>query len=277
VGETPIDEGTTTLDMPGAPFNTMGTFEIQELNTPTRSASPCQPWLHVQSFKSILLHSPIPTSSGPLPHPPLFGQYTEPPMQADCFPRASGPSTGHSAHPTPNGGSASANVARTSPTGRFFACSDQIDALLDRGAWVHGAVINTLGDFFCYSSYSKPREKCFEILSTNLFHWWETGAQACQIDHSACFKGVASPLECHAWLVPILFKHHWYLLVVDWIDHKLWIHDSLVTLGIGPPSRLVEYGAVLMGYVNEDFGVACQGWPVIPDQVRHLRCILACN
>jgi hypothetical protein len=178
-------------------------------------------------------------------------------------------------HPTLDGGSTSTKVARTSPTGRFFACSDQIEALIDQEAWVHGAVINTLGDLFCYGSYSKPIGQCFEILSTHLFHWWETRAQGCQINHSTCFKGVASPLECRAWLVPILFKHHWYLLVVDWIDHELQIHDSLATLGVGPPSRLVEYGAVLMGYVNEDFGIACQGWPVIPDQVRHFRCILA--
>jgi len=59
------------------------------------------------------------------------------------------------------------------------------------------------------------------------------------------------------------------------MGHELWICDSLATQGIGPPLRLVEYSAVLMGYVNEDFGVACQGWPIIPDQVCDLRRILA--
>jgi hypothetical protein len=274
MAEIPIDEGTTTLDAPGAPFNTAGTLEIQELNTPTRSASPCQPYLRVPSFKSIHSPSSAPASPRPPPHPPVFGRYTDPSTQADCSPRPLDSSTGRFAHPTLDGGSASTDVARASPTGRFFACSDQIEALIDREAWVHGAVINTLGDLFCYGSYSKPIGQRFEILSTHLFHWWETGAQGCRINHSACFKGVASPLECRAWLVPILFKHHWYLLVVDWIDHELRIHDSLATLGVGPPSRLVEYGAVLMGYVNEDFGVECQGWPVIPDQVRYFRCIL---
>ena len=273
--KTSIDEGTAALNTPGAPFNTAGTLEIQELNTPTRSASPCQPRPHVPSFRSTPLHSPAPASSRRPPHPPLFGQYIEPPMQADGFPRALGSPTGRFAHPTSNDGSASTNVARTSPTGRFFACPDQIEALIDRGAWVHGAVINTLGDFFCYSSYSKPIEHRFEILSTHLFHWWETGAQDCRISHSAGFKEVASPLECRAWFVPILFRHHWYLLVVDWMGHELWICDSLATQGVGPPSQLVEYSAVLMGYVNEDFGGACQGWTIIPDQVCDLRCILA--
>ena len=177
--KTPIDEGTTTLIMSGAPFNTVGIFEIQELNMPTRSASPCQPHLHVPSFSSTLSHSPAPASSRPLPHPPLFGQYIQPPMQADGFPCAYGSPTGRFAHTTSNDGSESTNVARTLPTGRFFACSNQIEALIDRGAWVHGAVINTLSDFFCYSSYSKPREQRFEILSTHLFHWWDTGAQDC--------------------------------------------------------------------------------------------------
>jgi len=149
VDETPIDEGTTTLITSGAPFNTVGIFEIQELNMPTRSASPCQPQLHVPSFSSTLSHSPTPTSSRPPPHPPLFGQYIEPPMQADGFPHMYSSPTGCFTHTTSNDRLASTNVARTSPTGRFFAFSDQIEALIDWGAWVHGTVINTLGDFFC--------------------------------------------------------------------------------------------------------------------------------
>jgi len=131
VDKTSIDEGTTALNMPGAPFNTAGTLEIQELNMPTRSASPCQPQPHLPSFRSTPLHSPTPASSRRPPHPPLFGQYIEPPMQADGFPCALGSPTGHFTHPTSNDGSASTSMARTSPTGRFFTCPNQIEALID--------------------------------------------------------------------------------------------------------------------------------------------------
>lgn len=178
--------------------------------------------------------------------------------------------------PSPSGSSTGIETTRASPTGRYLACEDQIRALIDREAWVHGAVINTLGEFFCYSSRSQCRARRYEILPTWLFDWWknstkdQTAAQDCWRSHSACFKEVASPAECHAWLVPVLLNSHWYLLALDWIVCQVQIYDSLAMRGESPPSQLTNFAIALLAYAHEDFDLGHQKWFIIPEQV----CIL---
>ena len=73
-----------------------------------------------------------------------------------------------------DGQSARTNPARESPSHRFFASPDQIDALRIPRSWVHGQVISTLGDTFCYPSRSKPRHEQYDVLPTNLFDLWKS-------------------------------------------------------------------------------------------------------
>src|SRR5258708_25374036 len=39
--------------------------------------------------------------------------------------------------------------------------------------WIHGEVISTLGETFCFTSRSKPRNQHYEILPTYLFDLWD--------------------------------------------------------------------------------------------------------
>jgi hypothetical protein len=113
-----------------------------------------------------------------------------------------------------------------------FASPDQIDALGTPRTWVHGQVISTLGDTFCYTSHSKPRHERYEVLPTNLFDLWNSSMEG-HIASRTClsfhFKQAMSPSECRAWLIPVLLEHHWYLLAFDWKDRAIRIYDSLAT------------------------------------------------
>jgi len=90
-----------------------------------------------------------------------------------------------------------------------------------------------------------------------------SASRACLSSH---FKQAASPLECHAWLVPVLLEHHWYLLVLDWIDSDLRIYDSLATSKIPHPS-LIEFGGALVDLITEDLKLGDNDWDVVPDLV----------
>ena len=165
--------------------------------------------------------------------------------------------------------SARTSPARESPSHWFFASPDQIDALGMPRTWLHGQVISTLGDTFCYPSRSQPRNAHYDILPTDLLDLCDsymrghTASRACLSFH---FKQAASPFECRAWLVPVLLEHHWYLLVLDWVDFDIRIYDSLATSMI-PHPRLVKFGEVLLTLISEDFDLRDSDWNVVPESV----------
>ena len=190
-------------------------------------------------------------------------------LKGECKPHASSPhlhmlllSQGASVA----GQSARTEPARESPSCRFFASPDQIDALGTPRTWVHGQVISTLGDMFCYPSHSKPRNQRYETLPTNLFDLWNSSMEG-HIASRTClsfhFKQVVSPLECRAWLIPVLLEHHWYLLEFNWIDHAIHIYDSFAI----PQPRLVGFGEALLNLIAEDFELIDQDWNIVPEQV----------
>jgi hypothetical protein len=214
---------------------------------------------HITSSSKLLLHPLSPEQAPDPDHKPEF---------------CASPSRSQAALPSKQAQRVSnSEIARVSPTGRFLACEDQIGDLIDRDAWVHGAVINTLGDLFCYGSRSQCRERRYEILPTWLFHWWmtpptnQTVPQDLRRSYSACFQEVASPVKCRVWLVPALLDNHWYLLSLDWIDCRIRIYDSLATYKNQPPSQLAKFGTMLVTYVYEDSGLGHQEWLIIPEQV----------
>ena len=166
------------------------------------------------------------------------------------------------------GQSATTSPARESPSLRFFASPDQIDDLGMPTTWLHGQVISTLGDTFCYTSRSKPRNEKYDILPTNLFDLWKSyvgGHIASRTCLSRHFKEAASPFECRAWLVPVLLKQHWYLLAFDWIDSALHIYDSLAR-SKNPHPSLVEFGGALLHLITEDFAMEDCDWNVVSEQ-----------
>ena len=172
------------------------------------------------------------------------------------------------------GKSAKVNLARESPSQRFFACPDQIDALGMPKTWIHGQVISTLGDAFCISSRSKPRHEHYDILPTDLFETWNSymgGHRASRTTLSFHFKQAASPLECGAWLVPVLLESHWYLLELDWVDSELRIYDSLATSTV-PHSSLVKFGDALVGLITEDLKLEDSDWDMVPEHVSGFHC-----
>ena len=70
------------------------------------------------------------------------------------------------------GQSVRASPARESPSHRFFASPDQIAALGRPRTWLHGQVVSTLGDTFCFTPHLKPRHERYNILPTDLFELW---------------------------------------------------------------------------------------------------------
>ena len=252
----------------------LGTSKTQ---TSTPLVLPHQPQLAVSDFGSESPSPSIPFTSRLLVYPPSLVWPLDPdPQFEDC----GSPPCSQAALPSKrvqvDSNLTGIEITRASPTGRFFACEDQIRALTDREAWVHGTVINTLGDFFCYSSRSQCRARRYEILPTWLFDWWEnptkdqTAAQDCRRSYSASFKQVGSPVECHAWLIPVLFNGHWYLLALDWIECQVRIYDSLAMCDEPPPLQLAEFSRTLVDYANEDFDLGHQRWLIIPEQVCSL-------
>lgn len=181
-----------------------------------------------------------------------------------------------SQHAIVTGQSARTNPARESPSHRFFASPDQIDVLGMPTTWVHGQVISTLGDAFCYASRSKPRHEHYDILPTDLFDMWNLsigGHLASRAYLSHHFKQAASPHECRAWLVPVLLESHWYLLVLDWVASELRIYDSLATGKISD-SRLVEFGGALLDLITEDLKLEHDDWYTVSEQVSGFHCRL---
>ena len=169
--------------------------------------------------------------------------------------------------------SARTNPARESPSHRFFACPDQIDDLGKPRTWVHGQVISTLGDAFCYPTRSKPRHEHYDVLPTHLFELWNSYKEndtRLRADLSCHFKRAASPFDCRAWLVPVLLEYHWYLLVFDWIDYKLHIYNSLAT-SRAPHSSLVDFGLALLQLITEEFDMGECEFDVMPEQVSNFH------
>ena len=261
------------------PLNRLGltsdNLDMSRTQTPAPQIPPHQPQLAVPAFWRESPSPTIPSSSGVLdPVSPVWPP--DPDIQSEY---CASPSRSQAALPSKqaegDGSSTGNEITRESPTGRFLACEDQIRALIDRGAWVHGAVINTIGDFFCYGSRSQCRLRRYEILPTWLFEWWksprkdEAAAQKYRRGYLDCFKQAASLVECRAWLVPILHNEHWYLLALDWEDSRIRIYDSLA-MGNEPPSQLVAFGRTLVSFAHEDFNLEDKEWFIIPELVRSL-------
>ena len=248
---TPVVKG------PSAPMSPKLSFQRQSVVpslvsglSPSPSAPPLKP--HLRPFSPM---RPI-TSD-------LKGEYqshVSPPRPRVLLPPQGASVAGRSARTSP---------ARESPSHRFFASPDQIDALAMPRTWIHGQVISTLGDTFCHASRSKPRHEYYDILPTDLFEMWNSyigGHIPLRTYLSFHFKRAASPFECRAWLVPVLLEHHWYLLAFDWIDRDLCIYDSLATRKIAH-SRLVKFGQALLHLITEDFKMEDCDWNVVPEQV----------
>ena len=144
----------------------------------------------------------LPGTPGPLiDTPPLSPMHPIiPNLMGECQPHVSLPCP-HVLPPSEgarvDGQSARTNPARELPSHQFFASPDQIDALGMLRTWVHGQVISTIGDSFCYPSRLKPRHGHYYILPTYLFETWNlyigslTRLRTCLSYH---FKQAASRL-----------------------------------------------------------------------------------
>lgn len=248
---TPIAKGSITTMSPTLSFKQQSTFpslisarSLSPSVSPLKS--PLRPLLPTRTIATGIKNKFQPHVSSPHPHPRF-------------------PSEGASVA----GPSGRTETARESPSRRFFASPDQIDALGTPRSWLHGQVISTLGDTFCSTSRSRPKHERYEMLPTDLFDLWDastkghTASRACLSSH---FKQATSPFDCRAWLIPVLLEHHWYLLIFDWVDYAIRICDSLARNQV-PHSRLVEFGTALLNLIAEDFDLADQDWDVIPEQV----------
>ena len=268
-----VEQDETAL--PGAPgplFDTPATPTFKRPSTPTSPALQFQDQPIVPSLVSGLSLSPSVSSLKPRLSPLSPMQPIIPDLKGEYPPHVSLPHP-HVLLPSQGAGvagqSARTSPARESPSHRFFASPDQIDALGMPRTWIHGQVISTLGDIFCYSSRSKPRHEHYDILPTDLFDLWNsymrghTASRNCLSFH---FKRAASPFGCRAWLVPVLLEHHWYLLAFYWIDRDLRIYDSLATSMV-PHSSLVEFSKALLHLITEEFEMEDCDWNVIPEQV----------
>ena len=173
---------------------------------------------------------------------------------------------------SPPDGSRSARqkeVARVSPSKRYFACEDQINDLRKPKSWVHGAVINTLGDTFCYTTCSKLRHQHYDILPTHIYDLWQESIKSGTEKPGSILsyiKACTNPSGLRAWFVPILMEHHWYLLAFDWVDCKIRVYDSFSV--IGPPLLpLIEFGLAFVCIVYEYFGLKAPNWEFLPEEV----------
>ncbi len=270
---------TALLVMPGPLFDTPVTPVVNRTRMPMSPKSLFQCPFIVPS----LVSSPLQVSSAsPLkPHSCLLSpmQLITPYLQGECQLPVS-PPLPHTLLPSQCaivvGQSARTNPPRESPSHQFFASPDQIDDLGLPKTWIHGQVISTLGDYFCYTSCSKPRHQCYNILPTDLFKTWNSfmgGNNTSQTYLSSHFKQAASPLECCAWLVPVLLEHHWYLLVLNWKASELVIYNSLAT-SKNPHQKLVEFGGVLLDLIIEDFKLEENDWDTVPELVSGFHCSL---
>ena len=273
-----VEQDETALPVvPGPLFDTPVTPVVNGTRTPMSPKSLFQRPFVVPSLVSSPLRassaSPLKPRSRPLSPmqliiPDLQGEYqppVSPPLPHTLLPSQRAIAAGRSARTNP---------PRESPSHRFFASPDQIDDLGLPRTWIHGQVISTLGDYFCYTSRSKPRHQRYDILPTDLFETWNSfmgGNSTSRTNLSSHFKQAASPLECHAWLVPVLLEHHWYLLVLDWKASELLIYDSLATSKI-PHQKLVEFGGALVDLITEDFKLEENDWDIVPEFVSGFHC-----
>jgi len=259
-------------DVPGSLFDTPAAPIVKRSSTPTSPTLTCKRQSGIPSLVSGPSLCPSVSRLKPPLHPLPPMRPIVPELKGECpshvsppYPHVLLPSQGASVV----GQSAKPSPARESPSRRFFASPDQIAALGMPKTWIHGQVISTLGDTFCYTSRSKPRHEHYEVLPTNLFDLWSSfieGHIASRASLSFHFKRAVSPLECRAWLVPVLLEHHWYLVAFDWIDCKLRTYDSLAT-DKTPHSSLVEFGSALLDLIAEDFELEGYDWGVDPEQV----------
>ena len=160
-------------------------------------------------------------------------------------------------------------MARVSPSQRYFACEDQISDLRKPKSWLHGAVINTLGDTFCYTTRSKRRHQRYNILPTHLYNLWGESIKSGTEKPGSILpyiRACAHPSELRSWFVPILMEHHWYLLAFDWVDCKIHAYDSFSVSG-PPLSPLIEFGMAFVCIVYEDFGLKTPDWEFHPEKV----------
>ena len=269
----------------GVPLNRLGLMSdtpgMPRTQMPKPLVLPHQLELEVPDFRSDSPSPSIASSSSPIYPPSPVPPPNPDPQSEYCaseycaspsYPQAPLPSKWAEADDNSMG----IEIAKVSPMGRFLMCEDQIRALINQKVWVHGAVINTLGDFFCYTSCSQCRARCYKFLPTMLFDLWndstkdQAAAEASRCSHSACFKEVASLGECHAWLVPILLNNHWYLLALDWVDCWVRVYDSLAAHDEQLPLQLTKFSMALVAYTHEDFDLGEQRWFVIPEQVHSL-------
>jgi hypothetical protein len=266
----------------GAPGSLFDTPAIPVVRRPSTLTSPTLSFQHQSVIPSLVSGPSRSPSVSPLKPPPRPLSPMRPivtDLKGDCQPRVSPP---HLYVPLPSQGasvtgqSARTMPARESPSRRFFASPDQIDALGTPRSWIHGQVIATLGDTFCYPSRSGPRHGQYEILPTDLFDLWNSymgGHSASWASLSFHFKQAASPFKCRAWLIPVLLEDHWYLLAFDWIDRELHIYDSLATSKT-PKQSLVKFGGALLNLIAEDFELEDCDWNVVPEQVGCFHCSL---
>ena len=256
----------------GVLFDAPATPIVKEYGT---TMSPTLSFKRRSTFPSLVsAHSPSPSLS-PLKSPlrPLFPTRTVVTgPKNECQPHVLPPHL-HGLFPSQGaslaGPSARTETARESPSRRFFASPDQIDALGTPRSWLHGQVISTLGDTFCHTSRSKPMHKRYETLPTDLFDLWDSftkGHSASRTSLTFHFKQATTPLDCRAWLVPVLLEHHWYLLTFDWVDCFIRISDSLATNQI-PHPRLAEFGNSLVKLISNDLNLAEQELVLIPELV----------
>ena len=267
-----VEQNESLLGAPGHLFDTPATPEVK------RTSMPMSPTFSFQRQSAV--PSPVSGQSlSPSESPLKLRLRPSSPMRPDNPDLE----VGHQPHfPSPHphvllpsqrahvaSESAKTSPARESPSHRFFASPDQIDALGMPKTWLHSQVISTLGDAFCYTSRSNPRNAHYDILPTDLLDLCNSytkghiASRACLSFH---FKQAASPFKCRAWLVPVLLEHHWYLLSIDWVYGHLRIYDSLATSKT-PHPRLVKFGEVLLNLISEDFELRDYDWDVVPESV----------
>ena len=129
--------------------------------------------------------------------------------------------------------------------------------------WLHGQVISTLGNTFCHTSHLKPRHERYEMLPTDLFNLWSSSLEghiASQTSLSFHFKQAASLLNCCTWLIPMLHKHHWYLLTFNWVDCYLHLQ---FTCNSQPRSGWIWYRTIkdnCRGISVWRSGMGCCSW-----------------
>jgi len=256
----------------GLLFDTPATPAVKRPSTPKSPTISLQRQSAVPSPMSGSPHSPSLTPLKP-PLRPLSTMWPiVPDLKGDCHPHVSRPllpvrSPSQGAIATAEQSATSS--ARDSPSGRFFVSPDQIHALGMQRTWIQGQVITTLGDTFClHAARSNPGPKRYEVLPTNLLNLWKSSIEGhvpSRTSISVHFKQAASPVECRAWLIPVLLVDHWYLLIFDWNDHEVRVYDSLSTSKV--PHRLVEFSRALLSFIEMDLQLGNCDWNVVPQKV----------